>query len=88
MPQMQVVAGTVGTLPGLVSDRKDLEGPALVLMGECIALRSKLMVAADAPPPVAASSPLAASPDDAPIATIQALLAGLTDESLRAARDH
>merc|ERR1712107_520679 len=59
MPEMQVVAGTVETLPCLVKDRSDLEGPAIVLLGEAVALREKLSGSAPAPPPSASDAALA-----------------------------
>lgn len=42
MPSTQTVVGTVGTLPEAVRGRADLEGPALVLLGEVVALRHRL----------------------------------------------
>ena len=42
LPEMQVVVGTLETLPGLLKERTDLPGPALILMGEVVKLREKI----------------------------------------------
>merc|ERR1719230_272489 len=42
LPTSQTVAGTVGTLPGLVQGREDLKGPALCLLGDAVGLRARL----------------------------------------------
>merc|ERR1719203_831859 len=49
LPAMQVVVGTVRSLPSMVKGHKGLEGPALVLLGDVVALREQL--AGPAPPP-------------------------------------
>lgn len=56
LPEMQVVAGTVDTLPSAVEGRTDLEGPALVILGEVVGLRERLagLRAPRPPPPQAA----------------------------------
>lgn len=51
LPTAQVVAGTVDTLPELVQGRTDLAGPALVLLGEVVALRERLAGLPAPPPP-------------------------------------
>lgn len=38
----QVVAGTLGTLPGLVAARSDIDGASLVIVGEVVRLRERL----------------------------------------------
>merc|ERR1712217_994039 len=76
MSTMQVVAGTVDTLPTLVQGRTDLKGPAMVLLGEVVGLRERL--AGSLPP-----SPPATS------AALQAALAvvpGLDADGLRTLR--
>lgn len=60
LPAAQVVAGTVDTLPDMVQGRTDLKGPALVLLGEVVALRERLAgrPAPTPPPPQAACAPI------------------------------
>ncbi|CAE7247880.1 cysG [Symbiodinium natans] len=55
LPEMQVVTGTVATLAAAVRDRKDLPGPALILMGEVVGLRDR--VAGSLPPPSSPTQP-------------------------------
>lgn len=74
LPSMQVVTGTVETLPDLVKGTPDLTGPAIVLLGEVVSLRERL---ASLPLPVEA--PAAAS-----LVTSLALLPSLNEEGLRA----
>jgi len=73
---MQVVAGTVATLPGLVAGRVGLEGPALVLLGDVVALRDRL-ISKPSPPPGSSG---------AKHATVLVALPQLSDAELVAAR--
>ncbi|CAE7350341.1 cysG [Symbiodinium sp. CCMP2456] len=72
LPEMQVVAGTVATLAAAVKDRKDLPGPALILMGEVVGMRDRL---AGSLPPPSSSQPA--------LALIRSTLPALGDDELR-----
>merc|ERR1712217_948782 len=66
LPTMQVVCGTVDTLPGLVQGRDDLVGPAMVLLGEVVGLRDRLTGILPRTPPapdVALAAALTALPN-------------------------
>lgn len=76
LPTMQVVAGTLETLPALVRGRTDLQGPALVLLGAAVALRERLQGAVPPAPPA----------PDARLAAVLAALPALGDEGLRRVR--
>merc|ERR1740121_3315397 len=79
MPSMQVVVGTVGTLPSSVEGRSDLEGPAMVLLGDVVSLRDRL--AGTARPAV---QPQAVDPS---YAAALAALPAISDEGLEKLRD-
>lgn len=76
MPAMQVVAGTVDTLPALVQGRDDLQGPAMCILGEVVALRERLSGSSPPAPP---------APDAALVASLAALPA-LGEAALRTLR--
>ncbi|CAK9091246.1 Siroheme synthase [Includes: Uroporphyrinogen-III C-methyltransferase (Urogen III methylase) (SUMT) (Uroporphyrinogen III methylase) (UROM) [Durusdinium trenchii] len=73
LPEMQVVAGTVETLPELVKERSDLPGPALILMGEVVGLRERIAG-------LRAPVPTLGQPA---IASVLAQLPSLSDDELR-----
>jgi len=89
-PHVQVVAGTVDSLPAAVQGRTDLPGPALVLLGEVVGLRERLGgTSPPAPPEVAGSgAALACAMSALPAMDDDALLAlrGRMDEVLAARR--
>merc|ERR1712107_517355 len=76
LPTMQVVCGTVDTLPGLVQGRDDLTGPAMVLLGEVVGLRERLVGAL----------PRAAPAPDIALATALTALPNVRDDGLRILR--
>lgn len=76
LPCMQVVTGTVETLPSAVHGRTDLEGPALVLLGDAVGLRERLV----------GSKPPAPPPSDARLAVALATLPSMGDEALKSLR--
>eukprot|EP00929_Paragymnodinium_shiwhaense_P065282 TRINITY_DN32741_c0_g1_i1.p1 TRINITY_DN32741_c0_g1~~TRINITY_DN32741_c0_g1_i1.p1 ORF type:complete len:120 (-),score=23.69 TRINITY_DN32741_c0_g1_i1:54-413(-) len=91
MPSSQVVAGTLESLPALVDDRrKDLAGPAMVLLGPAVGLRERMEGTRPQPNPAASSADamlamtLAAVPslDDAGLETLKASI----DSRLAASR--
>mmetsp|Transcript_48759 Transcript_48759/g.91343 ORF Transcript_48759/g.91343 Transcript_48759/m.91343 type:complete len:311 (+) Transcript_48759:55-987(+) len=73
LPEMQVVTGTVATLAANVKDRKDLPGPALILMGEVVGLRDR----------VAGIVPPSSTPTKPVLASITSKLSELGDDDLR-----
>jgi len=82
LPTMQVVAGTVETLPGLVKERTGpkLEGPALVLLGDVVGLRESLGASQQPPAPAASEG------DDIALTRCLAALPAVSDEGLEALR--
>eukprot|EP00933_Yihiella_yeosuensis_P074414 TRINITY_DN83338_c0_g1_i1.p1 TRINITY_DN83338_c0_g1~~TRINITY_DN83338_c0_g1_i1.p1 ORF type:complete len:130 (+),score=25.99 TRINITY_DN83338_c0_g1_i1:32-391(+) len=78
LPEMQVVTGTVETLPGAVKDRKDLPGPAIVILGDVVGLRERL---AGVTPP-----PLSDRKDSALAAMVSSSLPSLDTASLKRLR--
>lgn len=76
LAESQTVAGTVETLPAAVEARPDLTGPAIVVLGEVVGLRSRL----DAPLPPAPPPPRAV------LAAQLAALPALDDDALLALR--
>lgn len=77
LPGMQVVSGTVKTLPDAVQGRRDLEGPAMVLLGPVVALRERL----------ASRRPRVFHASEAALAVALACLPSLGDEALKHLRD-
>mmetsp|Transcript_58401 Transcript_58401/g.123882 ORF Transcript_58401/g.123882 Transcript_58401/m.123882 type:complete len:316 (-) Transcript_58401:15-962(-) len=65
----QTVSGTVGSLPSLTAARTDLTGPAMVILGDVVAIRDRL------------SGSAGASPQTIPTTPKQALSASLTSMS-------
>ncbi|CAJ1339828.1 unnamed protein product [Effrenium voratum] len=78
LPEMQVVTGTVETLPAAVKGRTDLPGPALILLGEVVALRER----------IAGLRPPAASRPETSLASLMPSVASLSDEQLRQLGQH
>jgi len=76
LPCMQVVAGTVDTLPTAVEGRSDLEGPAIVLLGAVVGLQSRLH----------APSPPKQPSADAALAVALAALPSLGESALKQVR--
>lgn len=74
MAESQTVAGTVATLPAVVRERPDLVGPAIVILGDVVALRSRL----EGPKPPAIPPPRAL------LAAQLASLPALDDDALLA----
>lgn len=77
LPEMQVVAGTVSTLPAAVQGRTDLAGPALVFLGDVVGLRERL----------GGSLPPAPARTDAALAGALAALPSLSEDGLQQLQD-
>jgi len=77
-PTVQVVSGTVETLPDAVQGRSDLEGPALVFLGSVVGLRERLQ---------GRQPHVRCPPQDPLLALALTALPKLGDEELRRLRD-